>query len=367
MKLRPNNCDGVPSLLTLRGLSARDPSREETSMLAPVRIAPQPHAPARRWLSAAFLLAVVLPACCIPAVAQDYPVKPLRIVLPFAAGGGTDLLARLLAQRFHESMGQPVTVDNRIGAGGNIGAEIVTKSPPDGYTLLVSTASTAVNVSLYPKLAFDARRDLIAVSQLGSSAVVLTVHPSVPARSPQELVALSKRVKGGLNYGSNGTGTTSHLAGVLFAQVAGIQLTHIPYKGVAPAMAALLGGQVELGFPSTLSAQPLIRSGKARGLAVTTKKRAASLPDLPTLDSFWPGIDIDNWFMLFVPANTPAAVVKRLHAETVKALQHPDMTGYMSREGAESVGSSPAQAREFFAREVEKYARIVKAAQIKVD
>ncbi len=315
----------------------------------------------------ALLLAATVASAPRPAGAQDYPTRPIRIVLPFAAGGGTDLLARLLAQRFHESMGQPVTVDNRIGAGGNIGAEIVVRAAPDGYTIMVSTASTAVNVSLYPKLSFDSRKDLVPVSQLGSSAVVLTVHPSVPARNPQELVALSKRVKGGLNYGSNGTGTTSHLAGVLFAQVAGIQLTHIPYKGVAPAMAALLGGQVEVGFPSTLSAQPLIRSGKARGLAVTTKKRASSLPDLPTLDSIWPGIDIDNWFVLFVPAATPATIIKRLHAETVKALQHPDMKGYMAREGAETVGSSPAEAREFFLREADKYAKIVKAAQIKPD
>jgi len=315
----------------------------------------------------ALLIAAAVTFAPSLADAQEYPTRALRIVLPFAAGGGTDLLARLLGQRFHESMGQPATVDNRIGAGGNIGAEILARSAPDGYTLMVSTASTAVNVSLYPKLTFDARKDLIPVSQLGSSAVVLTVHPSVPARTPQELVALSKRVKGGLNYGSNGTGTTSHLAGVLFAQVAGIQFTHIPYKGVAPAMGALLGGQVEVGFPSTLSAQPLIRSGKARGLAVTTKRPASSLPDLPTLDSVWPGIDIDNWFVLFVPAGTPPAIIKRLHAETIKALQHPDMKGYMAREGAEMVGSSPAEAREFFMREVEKYAKIVKSAQIKPD
>jgi len=299
--------------------------------------------------------------------AQDYPAKPIRIVLPVAAGGGTDVLARILAQRFTEAMGQPVTVDNRIGAGGNIGAEIVVKSPPDGYTVMVSTASTAVNVTLYPKLTFDARKDLIPVSQIGRSAVVLTVHPSVPAKTPQELVELSKRMKGGLNYGSNGTGTTSHLAGVMFSQVACVRFTHIPYKGVAPAMTALLGGQVEVAFPSTLSAQPQIRNAKLRGLAVTTKLPAASLPELPTLDSFWPGIDIDNWFMVFVPANTPAAIVNRLHGETIKGLQHQDMKNYMTREGAEAVGSSTAEAAKFFLREVEKYGKIVKSAQIKPD
>lgn len=310
---------------------------------------------------------ILLLTAIAPAHAQDYPVKPIRIVLPFAAGGGTDVLARILAQRFHETMGQLATVDNRVGAGGNIGAEIVVKSPPDGYTIMVSTASTAVNVTLYPKLTFDARKDLIPVSQIGRSAVVLTVHPSVPARTPQELLELSKRVKGGLNYGSNGTGTTSHLAGIMFAQVAGIRFTHVPYKGVAPAMVALLGGEVEVAFPSTLSAQPQIRNGKLRGLAVTTRQPAPSLPDLPTLDSIWPGIDIDNWFMVFVPAGTSAAIVSKLYGETAKALQHQDMKGYMTREGAEAVGSTPPEAAKFFLREVEKYGRVVKAAQIRPD
>lgn len=313
------------------------------------------------------ILGALLASLALPVLAQDYPARPIRVVLPFAAGGGTDVLARLLAQRFHEAMGQPVTVDNRIGAGGNIGAEIVAKAQPDGYTLMVSTASTAVNVSLYSKLPFDARKDLLPISQLARSAVVLTVHPSVPAKNPRELVDLSKRTKGGLNYGSNGTGTTSHLAGVMFAHMSGAQLTHIPYKGVAQAMVALLGGQVEVAFPSTLSAQPQIRNGKLRGLAVTTKERAASLPDLPTLDSFWPGIDIDNWFVLFAPVGLPAPIVTRLHAETIKALQHADMKAYMQREGAESVGSNPAEVHAFFLREVDKYAKVVKMAQIKAD
>lgn len=301
------------------------------------------------------------------AVAQNYPVRPIRIVLPFAAGGGTDLLARLLAQRFQESMGQPAIVDNRTGAGGNIGAEIVTKSTPDGYTLMVSTASTAVNVSLYPKLAFDARKDLIMVTQIGRTAIVLMVHPSVPARTPKELVELSKRMKGGLNYASNGSGTTSHLAGVMFSQAAGIRLTHIPFKGVAPAMSALLGGEVEVAFPATLSALPQIRAGKLRALAVMTREPASAIPELPTLDSIWPGIDIDNWFAVFVPAGTSSTIVNRLHNETLKAMQHKDMRDYMTREGAEIVGSSPVEASRFFLLEVEKYARLIKAAQVKPD
>lgn len=313
------------------------------------------------------LLASLLAFGAGSVVAQDYPNRQIRIVLPFAAGGGTDLLARLLAQRFFESMGQPAIVDNRTGAGGNIGAEIVVRSPPDGHTVMISTASTAVNVSLYPKLAFDARKDLIVVTQIGWTAIVLMVHPSVPARTPKELVELSRRLKGGLNYASNGSGTTSHLAGIMFAQAAGIRFTHIPFKGVAPAMSALLGGEVEVAFPSTLSALPQIRAGKLRALAVMTKERASTIPELPTLDSIWPGIDIDNWFAVFVPAGTPPAIVNRLHGETLKAMQHADVKNYMTREGAETVGSSTAEAGKFFLREVEKYARLIKAAQIKLD
>lgn len=301
------------------------------------------------------------------AEAQNYPTRSIRIVLPFAAGGGTDLLARLLAQRFQESMGQPAIVDNRSGAGGNIGAEIVAKSTADGYTLMVSTASTAVNVSLYPKLTFDARKDLIMITQIGRTAIVLMVHPSVPARTPKELVELSRRVKGGLNYASNGSGTTSHLAGVMFAQAAGIRLTHIPFKGVAPAMSALLGGEVEVAFPATLSALPQIRTGKLRALAVMTREPASAIPELPTLDSIWPGIDIDNWFAVFVPSATSPAIVNRLHGETSMAIRHADVKNYLSREGAEAVGSSPAEARQFFLLEVEKYAKLIKAAQVKPD
>lgn len=312
-------------------------------------------------------LALLGALASLPVQAQEYPTKPIRIVLPFAAGGGTDVMARILAQRFHDSMGQPTMVENRTGAGGNIGAEIVVKSPPDGHTIMVSTASTAVNVTLYSKLVFDARKDLVAVSQIGRSAVVLTVHPSVPARTPQELLELSKRIKGGLNYGSNGTGTTSHLAGVMFSQVAGIRFMHIPYKGIAHAMSALLGGQLEVAFPSTLSALPQIRNGKLRGIAVTTKQPVPALPELPTLDSIWSGIDIDNWFMVFVPNATPINIVTRIYSETAKALQHPDMKSYMTREGAEAVGSTPSEASKFFLREVEKYGKVVKVAQIRPD
>lgn len=301
------------------------------------------------------------------AVAQDYPNRPLRIIVPFAAGGGTDVLARLLGQRFNESLRQPAVEENRVGAGGNIGAEQVVKSPPDGYTLMLSTASMAVNRTLYPKLTFDLRKDLVAITQMASSVIVLTTHPSVPARNVKELVALAQNTRGGLNFGSNGAGTTSHLCGVLLNQMARIRLSHIPYKGVAPAITALLSGEVEIAFPAVLAAAQHIRNGRMRGLAVTTKRKSTVLPELPTLDSMYPGFDIYNWFVLFAPAGTSQAIVNRLNAEVLKALQHPDVKTFMVREGADAVGNSPAEAAAFINGEVEKFAQIIRSAGVTLE
>ncbi|MDB5809729.1 MAG: hypothetical protein JWN94_1851 [Betaproteobacteria bacterium] len=297
---------------------------------------------------------------CAPACAQDYPAKPIRIVLPFSPGGGTDLLARLLSKRFYEAFGQVATVDNRPGAGGILGAEIVAKSAPDGYTLMMSTASVAVNVSLYSKLPFDSRKDFIPITQVASAPLVVTVHPSVPARSVKEFVALAKKTSGGLNFGSNGTGTTSHLAMEMFKQMAGMSLTHIPYKGAGALMTSLLSGEVEIGFPAVISVQPHLRAGKLRALAVTTKRKSSVLPDVPTLDSTYAGFDIDNWFSLFAPAGTSPAIINRIYTEVVKGLQHPESKQFMVSEGAEPVASSPAEFAAFFAREIDKYAQIVK-------
>lgn len=312
------------------------------------------------------MLAAVL-VSVTPVLAQDYPSRSIRIVLPFAAGGGTDVLARVFAQRLQESMGQTVVVDNRAGAGGNIGAELVAKAPPDGYTVLFTTSAVAANVTLYPKAPFDPRRDLIAISHIGSVPALLTVHPSVPAKTVAELVGLSKTTKGGLNFGSNGTGTTSHLAGALFRQATGAALVHIPYKGAAPAVNALMGGETEMAFPGVNSAAPFLRAGRLRALAVTTRKRSSVLPEVPTLDSMYPGFDISNWFVAFVPSGTPTAIVTRLHAETLKAMQHPDMKSFMAREGADAVGSTPAEASTFLAREVEQLGKVIKAAGVKAD
>ena len=301
------------------------------------------------------------------ATAQDYPARGIRIVLPFAPGGGTDVLARVFAQRLQESMGQSVVVDNRAGAGGNIGAELVAKSAPDGYTLLFTTSAIAANVTLYPKMAFDPRKELTALSQIGTTAALLSVHPSMPVTSAKDVIALSKATRGGLNFGSNGTGTTSHLAGVMFQQVTKAAMTHIPYKGAAPALTALLGGETEMAFPGVNSAAPSLRSQKIRGIAVTTKTRSSLLPHVPTLDAIYPGFDISNWFVFFAPANTPAAIVSRLHSETIKAMQHPDMKAFMVREGADPVGSTPVEAARFFLNEIDKLGKIIKAAGVKAD
>jgi len=222
-------------------------------------------------------------------------------------------------------------------------------------------------VTLYAKSSFDPRKDLAAITQLGSTSSVLSVHPSVPVKSPQDLVALSKRTKGGLNFGSNGSGTSSHLAGVMFGHVAGAALNHIPYKGAAPALNALLGGEVEVAFPGVNSVQPLLRAGKVRALAVSTKRRSAALPELPTLDSIYPGVDVDQWFLSFVPAGTPPAIVARLNTELTRALQHPEVKTFMSREGIEPVGSTPAEAGAFLNREIDKIGKLIKLAGIKAE
>jgi tripartite-type tricarboxylate transporter receptor subunit TctC len=315
---------------------------------------------------AKFVIPLLLAAAFACGVnAQDYPSRPVRIIVPFAPGGGTDVFARIMAQRLFEAFGQSVFVDNRAGAGGTIGAELVAKSTPDGLTLMFTTTAIAINTTLYPKQPIDARKDLIPITQLGSTSSVLCLHPSVPARTVQEVVALSKRTPGGLNFASNGSGTSGHLAGSMFAHLSGAKLTHIPYKGAAPAMNALLGGEVEVAFPGVNSVAPLLRAGKLRPLAVSTTRRSSVLPDLPTLDSIYPGIDVDQWFLLLTPTGTPAAVVNRLNTEIVKGLQHPDVKTFLVREGIEPVGSSPAEAAAFFEREIVKFAGIMKIAGVK--
>ena len=307
----------------------------------------------------AFCAAAITGCCASPAAAQTWPQKTVRIVVPFQPGGGTDIQGRLLARKFAESMGQSFVVENRSGAGGNIGAEIVAKAPADGYSVLFTTASITVNVTLYRKLPFDAVRDLAPVSLFSSAPLILVVHPSVPVRSVKELVALARQQKGRLNAGSNGTGTTSHLAIEMLKQAAGIEVAHIPYKGGGPAVVALMAGEIDMRFAGALAVLPYVKQSRVKPIAVASLRKSQVMPDVPTLASVYPGFDADNWYAMFVPAATPKDIVARLHAETVKVLNTADMREVIRKDGAEPVGSTPDELAAYFRREVEKYARVI--------
>ncbi len=299
-----------------------------------------------------------------PAAAQAWPAKPVRIVVPFTPGGGLDIQARLFGKKFYETLGQTFVIENRTGAGGLIGAEAVARAAPDGYTLLFSSASLAVNVSLYKKLAFDPVKDFDPVSWVSSVPLVLVVHPSVPVKNVPELVALAKKRAGQFNASSNGIGTTSHLSIEMLKQYAGVAVTHVPYKGGGPATTAVLSGEVDIAFVPVLSAQPFMKSGKVKVLAVTTAKRSTILPDVPTMKSFYPEFESDNWYAFFVPAGTPQEIVTTLNAEILKALKAPDVIDYLSHDGADPVGSTPAELAANYRREIVKYAKLIKAANI---
>ena len=300
----------------------------------------------------------------VSAAAQSWPIKSARIIVPFQPGGGADTQARLLGKKFTESMGQSFVVDNRGGAGGLIGAEIVARAPADGYTILFTTASLAVNVTLHKKIAFDPVRDLAPVSWFSSAPLVLVVHPSMPANTVKELVALAKLHKGKLNAASNGSGTTSHLAIEMLKQHAGIQVVHIPYKGGGPAVIAMMAGEVDLRFSGALAVLPHIKSGRVRPLAVASARKSAVLPDLPTLASLYPGFDADNWYSMFVPAGTPKEIVTKLYSEVSKVLSSQEMRDAISKDGAEPVGSTPDELGAYFRREVDKYAKVIRAANV---
>jgi tripartite-type tricarboxylate transporter receptor subunit TctC len=317
-------------------------------------------------LSAVTLLALG-PVLALNVSAQNYPLRPARIIVPFQPGGGADIQARILGKKFYESMGQTFVVDNRSGAGGMIGAEIVAKAPPDGYTLLFSTASLAVNATLQKKPGFDPLKDLAPVSWFTSAPLVLVVHPSVPARTVQELIALARQNRGKLNAGSNGSGTTSHLAIEMLKQNAGISVTHVPYKGGGPAAQAIIAGEVDMRFAGQLAVLPHLKAGRVRPLAIASTRKSSVMPDLPTLDSIYPEFDADNWYAMFITAGTPKDIVAKLSAEIIKVLQAPDMREAISKDGAEPVGSTAEELGAYFKREVEKYAKVIRAANVQVE
>jgi tripartite-type tricarboxylate transporter receptor subunit TctC len=305
----------------------------------------------------------------LPAHSQPYPSKPIRFVVPYPAGGPLDTVARLLGQKVSESTKQPVIVDNKPGAGGNIGADAVAKAAPDGYTILMGAVAThAINPSLYANMPYDAARDFIPVMQIASTPNVLVVNPSVPAANVREFIAYAKANPGKLNFGSGSTGSAGHLAGELFKTLAGIDMTHVPYKGAAPAMNDLIGGQIQLMFDNLASSLAQVRAGRIRALAVTTARRSSLAPELPTVaESGLPGFDINTWFGLFVPAATPREVVEKLHSEFARAITATDVREKMLSLGAEPVGNTPDEFAAYVRAEAGKYARVVKASGAKAD
>jgi tripartite-type tricarboxylate transporter receptor subunit TctC len=316
-----------------------------------------------------FAMTLVLLLFAGMAAAQgSYPQKPIRLIVGYTPGGATDIVARILAAKLQEALGQPVIVENKPGAGSNIGSEYVAKSAPDGYTLLIGSIANASNMVAYKNLGYDTLRDLIPVSQLMSAPSVLAVHPSFPAKNLQELIALAKREPGKYAFASSGSGGSPHLAGELLKLRAGIDLIHVPYKGAAPALSDLLGGQVHMAFQTALSAVPHLQSGQLRGIAVAANKRLAQLPTVPTMaEAGLAGVEVSSWNGLFAPAKTPPEIIARLHAETVKALAAPDVREKLLAQGAEPVGSSPEEFRAYIGAEIEKWGKVVRASGLRVD
>jgi tripartite-type tricarboxylate transporter receptor subunit TctC len=297
--------------------------------------------------------------------AQQYPARPIRVIVPSQAGGGADIVARAIAQKLTESWGQPVIVDNRIGV---VGAETAARAAPDGYTVMFTTSALAVRESVYRDLPYNTLRDFQPVTQAVTQSNVLVVHPPVPARSVKELVALAKAKPGQLNYGSGGNATSNHLAGELFRLLAGIDVVHVPYKGVPAALTDTIAGRMHYTFGSPVSTLPHVKDGRLRLLAVTTAKRTPALPDVPTIaEAGVPGYDFTGWMGMLVPKAVPRPIVSQLHRETVRIVHLTDVKQRFQLDAAEPVGSSPEQFSAFLAAEIARWSKVVKDAGIKAD
>lgn len=317
-------------------------------------------------------LAAAVAAFCAPAQSQQtqvtsYPSKPIRILVGFAPGGGSDILARLIGHKVSERWGQAVVVDNRPGAGGTIALDLAAKASPDGYTLLVVSGSQITNATLVTKVPFDIRTTYSPITQLTSQPYVLLVHPSVPAKSVRELVAYAKANPGKLNYASSGTGSSAHLGMELFDALAQVKMVHIPYKGSGQALVDLIGGQVQLLLASAISAVPNMKSGKVRALGVTSGKRSRNMPDLPTIaEAGVPGFDVTGWYGMVAPPGTSPALVKKLNAELLKVLDDPAVESKLAADGAEPAPSTPAEFQKTIREEIDKWSRLVQANDIKL-
>ena len=312
------------------------------------------------------LLSAALLALVSAAHADDFPTRAIKLVVPFAPGGGNDTVARLVGEGLAAGLGQPVVIDNRPGAGGIIGAEAVARAAPDGYTLFLGgVGSHAINPNLHAHLSYDPIKDFAPITLVASAPLVLVVHPSVPATSVRELIALAKAQPGRLNYASNGNGSSSHLAAVMFASMTGIDIVHVPYKGLSPALADLIGGQVQLMFSSVVAIVPQVKAGKLRALAISSKDRLSLLPELPTIaESGVAGYQSSSWYGILAPAGTPAAIVNRLNAALVKVIAQPAFREALAREGADPVGNSPEAFGAFIAAEKQRLGDVIRQAKL---
>ncbi len=317
------------------------------------------------------LTSLVLCALCVPiaqaATAENYPARPIRIVVPTGAGGITDILARIVGQRLGEGLGQPVIVDNRPGASGIVGSDIVAKSTPDGYTLLMVYPSHPVNPSLHAKMPYDTVRDFAPITMVSAVTLVLIVNAAFPAKNLQELIAMAKEQPGRLNYGSVGSGSLGHLGAELFRSLARVNLTHVAYKGAPQVTTALLSGEVSIFFDTPITVLPQVKAGKIRALGVSTKTRLAVLPDVPPIADAVPGYEVLGWNGILAPAGTPQAIIERVNAETVKVLRTPAVIALLATHGVDPIGNTPQQFSAIVRADLGKWAKVIKEAGIKAD
>jgi len=312
------------------------------------------------------VLPVLLAFCTAGALAQSYPTRAIKLVVPSSPGGGTDIVARILGQKLSEQLGQQFVVENRAGAGTVIGNDAVAKSAPDGYTLLMGLSTLAINPSMYAKLPYDALRDFAPISQSVSACNILILHPSVPAKTVVELIALARAKPGSLTFGSAGMGTNPHLSGELFKSLARIDMVHVPFKGSGQSIISQLAGEIAANFPSVPTAMPYVKAGRLRGIGVTTLKRVEVLPDVPSIaEAGLPGYEATQWFGLLAPAGTPRPIIDRLYQESSRALRSADMKERMTAEGLEVVGGTPEEFASYIRSETEKWTQVIKAAGIK--
>lgn len=323
----------------------------------------------RRSVLAGLLLAAPLLAAPLPAAAQGgYPDHAIRLIVPYAPGGSADIAARLVSDEWSKALGQALVIENRGGAGGNIGVDAVAKAAPDGYTIGLQTVSLAINPAIFSNMSFDTQKDLAPIGMVATSQHVLVVNPAVPAKSIQELIALAKSKPGKLNYGSAGAGSTFHMAAELFKSLAGVDIQHVPYKGGGPALVDTMSGQVDLCFPVLSAAQQQVKAGKLRALGVTGTKRSDLLPDVPTIaEAGVPGYEFETWFMVFAPAGTPPEAIGKLNAALNKALGSSALSAHMIKEGFEPLPSTPQQARERLVKEMPIWSKLVKERGITVE